>query len=77
MQFEAFRGNVAARSFSSDRRVVEIQPVRELRSGENVTFRLEVRGIAIGNRVVKARVKSWLSPTPVEATEDTTINVSG
>ncbi len=77
MRYESFRGIVGAKSISGDGRTVEINPVRELRAGENVGFRLEVRGEAVGNRIVTVRVNSWLSGQPVEASEDTTINVSG
>jgi hypothetical protein len=78
LDYVALRGPQGARSSSDDRRTIEIEPFREVRASETLNpFFLEVRGNRIGKHTVKVRVDSFRSTQPIEATEDTTVNVGG
>jgi len=78
MDFVKLNGPVTARTSSPDGRTIEVEPVKEMRPGEMLNpFYLEVKATRIGKHIVKVRVDSFRSSTPVEAEEDTTVNVSG
>jgi hypothetical protein len=78
MEFVKLSGPVGARARSEDGRTIEVQAIAELRAGETLNpFFIEVRGARIGKHTVKVRVDSFRSVQPVEAQEDTTVNVSG
>jgi hypothetical protein len=49
-----------------------------MRPGEMLNpLYLEVKATRIGKQIVKVRVDSFRSSAPVEADEDTTVNISG
>lgn len=78
MDFVKLNGPVTARTSSADGRTIELEPVKEMRPGEMLNpFYLEVKATRIGKHIVKVRVDSHQSSAPVEADEDTTVNVSG
>ncbi len=78
LEYVGFRGPVGARSMSDDRRTIEVTPIAEVRAGETLNpFYLDVRGTRIGKHTLKVRVDSFRSTQPVEAEEDTMVNVSG
>jgi uncharacterized repeat protein (TIGR01451 family) len=78
MEFVKINGPVGYKSVSPDGRTVELEPIKEMRPGEMLNpFFIEVKGVRIGKHIVKVRVDSFRSSAPVEADEDTTVNVSG
>ncbi len=78
LEFVKLSGPVREKRFSPDGRTVELEPIKEMRPGEMLNpFFVEVKGTRIGKHIVKVRVDSFRSSTPVEADEDTTVNVSG
>jgi len=78
LEFVNLRGPVSARAISPDGRTVEAEAVKEMRPGEMLNpFFVEVKGTRIGKHIIKLRVDSFRSTSPVEAEEDTTVNVSG
>jgi uncharacterized repeat protein (TIGR01451 family) len=78
MEFGKISGPVGYKSVSPDGRTVELEPIKEMRPGEMLNpFYLEVKATRIGKPIVKVRVDSFRSSAPVEAEEDTTVNVSG
>ena len=78
LEFVKISGPVREKKFSPDGRTVELEPIKEMRPGETLNpFFVEVKGTRIGKHIVQVRVQSFRSTTPVEADEDTTVNVSG
>ncbi len=78
LEYVRLRGPTAARRLSEDGRTIEVTPIAEIRPGERLNpFYIEVRGRQIGKHRVRARVESWRTPEAVEATEDTTVTISG
>lgn len=78
LEYVRLNGPVAPRSLSPDRRTIEVTEIAEVRAGERLNpFYLEVRGTRIGKHTVQVRVDSFRSAAPVEAFEDTTVNISG
>jgi uncharacterized repeat protein (TIGR01451 family) len=78
MEFVKINGPVGYKTISPDGRTVELEPIKEMRPGEMLNpFFVEVKGTRIGKHIIKVRVNSFRSSAPVEADEDTTVNVSG
>ena len=78
MEFVKLNGPVGARGQSPDGRTIEVAEIAELRAGETLkAFYVEARGVRIGKHTVKVRVDSFRSPQAVEASKDTTVNISG
>jgi uncharacterized repeat protein (TIGR01451 family) len=78
MEFVKLSGPVGARGKSPDGRTIELAEVAELRAGEALKpFYVEARGLQIGKHTLRVRVDSFRSAQPVEATKDTTVNISG
>ncbi len=78
LEYVRLRGPTPARQLSEDGRTIEVTPISELRPGERLNpFYIEVRGRQIGKHTVRVEVDSLRSARPVEATEDTTVTISG
>jgi hypothetical protein len=79
MEFVKLSGPVGARSQSPDGRTVVLTPIKLLRKGEvmRTPFYIQLKGIRVGNHLVRVSVDSRQSSQPVVAEEDTTVNQGG
>ena len=59
--------------FTIQGQVVQFSPLNELRAGELVVYRVNMRAIRPGNAVVKVEVTSNAAQTPVTADATTTV----
>jgi hypothetical protein len=79
LEFVKLSGPVGARSQSQDGRTVTVTPIKLLRAGEVILtpFYIEMKGVRVGNHLVRVSVDSLQSTQPVVAEEDTTVNQGG
>jgi uncharacterized repeat protein (TIGR01451 family) len=78
MEYVKLTGPVKPRAQSPDGRTIDVTEIAEIRAGETLkSFYLYVKGLRVGKYTLKVKVDSYRSPEAVEATQDTTVNISG
>jgi uncharacterized repeat protein (TIGR01451 family) len=76
LRFEKLSGPAGARSTSPDGRTVEVASIAELRVGETLPpFRVEITALRPGKFRFRVELQSLRTPTPIQAEEETTVNV--
>lgn len=67
-------GPSSARAFRDGKREIEMSPIRELRAGEELpAYEFELAGLQPGTFRIRARVRSYRSPVPVEVEREVTV----
>ena len=73
MRLHKIAGPAELDTESRDRRTIRMRPIAELRAGEEVLFRAEVKTVQAGPMIVESRVESLRSIEVVSQKEETTI----